>query len=643
MSENNIVRDANGILASLVFSLKPVYTGNSFTDAATDVVCKRLRKKFDFAQLSAEGSKEQRDVLRHAAWTSFAEGNRRMAEINARLRTPEARKDIRILKMKSLIRSWCKGYNPQDHGFWPGPGMSFGDIIPTDTYAKLANDLWTCTSHALPHVAKLIWNNHRLRKHVCGLGNKALRLLHTPNSYLAFHERRAKAYLKTALDRGCRDEVCHEYGMKRGGGRVRLDPFYFISQRTWGQYCFKVGLMLQIRLVDGSRFTSVEKDSKTDRGINIEPLLSMMSQQAIMHSLYGCLAKAGNDLWTRQDVHRGLIEKPDVATIDLQNASNSNALASIDLLFPAKVRKDLLATRSRYVRRKYDHDVQWSEIHMYAPMGNATTFPVMTMILLAAARVYDSQASVFGDDIICSNSAAYQLIPLLEFLGYEVNSDKSFVYSLLKESCGVYTFGGMRIQSYDLTICREIADAIVAANKLLLLGQTYPNMRSQLLGAWQGLRDVLRVYVGPQPSLPLGLDMWVFDPSYQSQSSKEPIAAVDWLRRQVHLPSVDIILGLSPSELVNVEPTDVNLAEMVRLHDVCAEPILFKGSDNRKVTRLVVDTEGRLLCTVEQARAMRYRASRLDNRTQVYFYTQYWQKLRQYDVINHKRTLLSNN
>ena len=77
--------------------------------------------------------------------------------------------------------------------------------------------------------------------------------------------------------------------------------------------------------------------------------------------------------------------------------------------------------------------------------------------------------------------------------------------------------------------------------------------------------------------------MWVFDPSYQSPSSKETIAAVDWLRRQVHLLSVDIILGLSPSELVNVEPTDVNLAEMVRLHDVCAEPILFKGSDNRKV------------------------------------------------------------
>ena len=55
MSENNIDRAANGILASLVFSLKPVYTGNSFTDAATEVVCKRLRKKFDFAQLSAEG------------------------------------------------------------------------------------------------------------------------------------------------------------------------------------------------------------------------------------------------------------------------------------------------------------------------------------------------------------------------------------------------------------------------------------------------------------------------------------------------------------------------------------------------------------------------------------------------------------
>ena len=132
MSENNIVRAANEILASLVLSLEPVYTGNSFTDAATEVVCKRLRKKFDFAQLSAEGSKQQRDVLRHAAWTSFAEGNRRMAEINARLGTPEARKDIRILKMKALIHSWCKGYNPQAHGFWPDLGCLLG-IQPLQT------------------------------------------------------------------------------------------------------------------------------------------------------------------------------------------------------------------------------------------------------------------------------------------------------------------------------------------------------------------------------------------------------------------------------------------------------------------------------------------------------------------------------
>ena len=64
----------------------------------------------------------------------------------------------------------------------------------------------------------------------------------------------------------------------------------------------------------------------------------------------------------------------------------------------------------------------------------------------------------------------------------------------------------------------------------------------------------------------------------------ETIAAVDWLRRQVHLPSVDIILGLSPSELVNVEPTDVNLAEMVRLHDVCA--VYRDWETDRKSTRL---------------------------------------------------------
>ena len=108
--------------------------------------------------------------------------------------------------------------------------------------------------------------------------------------------------------------------------------------------------------------------------------------------------------------------------------------------------------------------------------------------------------------------------------------------------------------------------------------------------------------------------------------------------RKILIPMIRrIIPGTIATELVGVQPMQgpVGLVYTMRYRYGEGVNVPAAGTDgNRKVTRLVVDTEGRLLCTVGQARAMRYRASRLNNRTQVYFYTQYWQKFRQYDVIN---------
>jgi hypothetical protein len=99
----------------------------------------------------------------------------------------------------------------------------------------------------------------------------------------------------------------------------------------------------------------------------------------------------------------------------------------------------------------------------FASQGTATTFPVMSFIMLCIAlgacthgEVTWSKISrlrrhvrVYGDDIIIPTHGYARLVRAMELLQLRVNTAKSYVNGHFRESCGVDGFKG-----YDITPVR---------------------------------------------------------------------------------------------------------------------------------------------------------------------------------------------
>lgn len=121
---------------------------------------------------------------------------------------------------------------------------------------------------------------------------------------------------------------------------------------------------------------------------------------------------------------------------------------------------------------------------MYAPMGNATTFPieslvfwalcVSTMQIVGADRPYDCY--VFGDDIIVPSQDAQAVMDSLEDFNLLVNRDKSFFRGSFRESCGVDAFSGVDVtplrwkSSYDIQSAEGLQSACLLAMNLRVAG-----------------------------------------------------------------------------------------------------------------------------------------------------------------------------
>jgi hypothetical protein len=96
-------------------------------------------------------------------------------------------------------------------------------------------------------------------------------------------------------------------------------------------------------------------------------------------------------------------------------------------------------------------------------MGNATTFPVESLVFLAVALAaclhkhglqvtprscktfLTGKLAVFGDDIIIPKECRETCVDLLEALGFRVNRAKSFWTGKFRESCGIDAFDGHNV------------------------------------------------------------------------------------------------------------------------------------------------------------------------------------------------------
>lgn len=233
-----------------------------------------------------------------------------------------------------------------------------------------------------------------------------------------------------------------------------------------------------LTVVSGARAASVEKNVKTRRFINIEPLFNMLYQRGVGLILRRALAMVGNDLEEGQNAHNVAICTMLYSTVDLRNASDSNIyIAAKALLQRSSAELWKSIDRSRSETTTFFNfpvkGVESVEVNCkLSSMGNGFTFEVMTLLLLAQARVFDNHARVYGDDIIIRNdgphgfNATIMFIDLISTTGWQINPDKTFHDSRFYESCGGFVHDGKKLVSFDIGPVRNNLDIIVVANKL---------------------------------------------------------------------------------------------------------------------------------------------------------------------------------
>lgn len=196
-------------------------------------------------------------------------------------------------------------------------------------------------------------------------------------------------------------------------------------------------------LVRGSQWTSVPKTFKTDRGINIEPILNSYMQKGIGTVIRDRLRKEGvdlNDQGANQllaqlgsnlgDVPHGL------ATIDLSMASDCIAYLLVMDVLPYDWFVLLDSCRSPSCLMP---DGNWRVLEKFSAMGNGYTFELESLIFYALLSVIcgdDEVISVYGDDLICPNKYFDQVCDALRLIGFTPNEKKSFGSGPFRESCG---------------------------------------------------------------------------------------------------------------------------------------------------------------------------------------------------------------
>ncbi len=241
----------------------------------------------------------------------------------------------------------------------------------------------------------------------------------------------------------------------------------------------------QIRTIDfgeanvaaSSRLSFVPKNDEISRCICIEPTLNVFYQLGLGRILEDRLRERfGISLRDQPFKNRALARLGSItdglATLDLSSASDSISLHMLLYLLPKKFLYFLERYRSKGVDVKGRGTV---ELNMVSTMGNGYTFPLQTIIFSAVVtacmafrgipvgtgssmgslqwppkNTWSARASelwsVFCDDIIFPSACAEDVVRTLNFLGFNVNRDKSFVKGPFRESCGSDFFNGSDIR-----------------------------------------------------------------------------------------------------------------------------------------------------------------------------------------------------
>lgn len=266
----------------------------------------------------------------------------------------------------------------------------------------------------------------------------------------------------------------------RNINRILWDRFKNFDKPAFEIYKFK--LFCIVTFVNGNRWSTVPKNNLKDRSICLEPMCNMLVQRAVGLGVRKCLKdNLGIDLDSLADVHKNRLRDDSIATIDLSDCSDTISLSLVRYLVPSRVFNRILACRSDMTLGPDDN---YYFIKKVSSMGNGFTFDLMTLILTALTRSYDSKSSVFGDDIICQNLFADEIVSDLKIAGFSVNPNKTNIRSAYRELCGAHYIDGYGYATtFSLKWLQNPHDLIVACNKVAILADLYPDTFEPLRSA----------------------------------------------------------------------------------------------------------------------------------------------------------------
>jgi len=212
------------------------------------------------------------------------------------------------------------------------------------------------------------------------------------------------------------------------------------------------------------RIQAVPKDSRGPRLICVHPSEAIWIQQGTRHVLEKAIE---NSPLTRKVIHfrdqsvngqlalSSSLDKT-FCTLDLKDASDRLSNLAVRELFGEHAYRYLGCSRATSVR--IGDRVQ--TLNKFAPMGNALTFPVQSLVYWAVVRAgiqcthgdICEDVYVFGDDILFPSKYYRGAINALTRFGLITNTDKTFMHGSFRESCGVDAWNGIDITPLRLKV-----------------------------------------------------------------------------------------------------------------------------------------------------------------------------------------------